>query len=146
MKNKLVLNAVLTILVMLSALSATFAQSDNDRNKALASADTSYFSVNKKEGWQLYNSYASNVVADSTQLEVILQHDAGINWQNSNYIGKLKGTAFKPQTTRLAQFTWITTVFEVQINTDGNCYMRLVSGPLPQGNPVVIPVRMVYKK
>lgn len=146
MKNKLVLNNVLTILVMLCTVSTTFAQSNDDREKALAAADTSFFSVNKKEGWQIYNSYASNVTADSIQLEVILQHDADINWQNSTYIGKLKNPGFKPQSTRLAQFNWVNMVFEVQVNADGSCYMRLVSGQLPPGNPVVIPVMVRYRK
>lgn len=146
MKNKLLLNALLTVLVMLCTVSATFAQSNSDKDKALAAADTSYFSVNKKDGWQMYNSYASNVSVDSIQLEVILQHDANINWQNRNYIGKIKGSAFRPQSTRVAQYIWINTVFEIQINTDGSCYIKLVSGPLPQGNPVVLPVRVIYKK
>ena len=102
--------------------------------------------MTKKDGWQLYKSYASNAASDSVQFEVILQHDAGINWQNSTYIGKVKGAGFKPQSTRLAQFIWINTVFEFQVNTDGSCYMKLVSGPVPAGNPVVIPARIIYKK
>lgn len=117
----------------------------NNIDRALANADTSNFSVNKQDGWQIYNSYVSAVGKDSMQLEAIIQHDAKLDWKNSMYIGKIKSGSLKPQTAKLAQFSLINTVFEVAVKTDGACYLRLISGNLPPGDPIVIPVKILFK-
>ncbi len=116
------------------------------QNDALAAADTSYFSVNHSGGWLLYNSRAHvNESSDSAELEIIIQHDITINLQEYQFVGTIKGGAFRPVSSQLVTLDLITHSYVVRIDSDGRCYVKLQSGILPPGNAVVIPVQVTYR-
>ena len=144
MRNKFIWLGSIISMIMIGTAGQTSAQINNEA--ALAAADTSGFSINNQGGWQLYNSYVAAAAADSIQLEIILQHDNNLNWSNSIYIGRIKGSSFYPQNDRLVSFNLINTMYELKVDKNGKCYLRLVSGNLSGINTVVIPIQLFYKK
>lgn len=113
---------------------------------AIAAADTSVFSVNQPGGWQLYNSFASTVAADSVELELIVQHVNGIDWNQEQLVGKLKMAQFIPQASQTGLFQLLQSNYSLRVDSLGNCYLRLISGLIPAGDPAIIPVMVRYKK
>jgi hypothetical protein len=133
----------LLLLAMLAFQNISFAQSDS---AVLAAADTSRFSVNVGEGWLLYNSYVSEHGTDSVELEVIVRHDNNVSWNEEHYVGKIKFEALIPLTNQTIYFNLLSDQFAVRLDTTGRCYLKFVSGAVPSANPVVIPIRLTYKK
>ena len=133
---------LVTVFVLVISATKSPAQ---DNTVALKAADTSAFSVNKKGGWQLFNSYAATN-KDSVQLEIILQHQNNINWAEEQYVGLIKIAKAIPQATQVAAFNLLSTFYLVRIDKEGKCYLRLLSGTKPENDPAVIPARIVFKK
>jgi hypothetical protein len=131
-------NILLTI-----AGSKTFAQ---DNSAALAAADTTNFSVNGINGWQLFNSYVANYGADSVHLEIIVQHANNLNWGQEQYVGKIKPVALIPAQDQIVSFSLLTNQYRLRIDPEGKCYLRLFTGAAPPDDPAVIPVNATYKK
>jgi hypothetical protein len=118
-----------------------------DHSKALAAADTTNFTVNRKDGWQLYNSCLTPVSADSVMIELIVQHSRDINWGQEQQVGKIKPESFFPKAGQTLVFKLLDDAWQLRVDKNGKCYLRLASGSLPdEADPVVIPVRAVYKK
>jgi hypothetical protein len=133
----------LLLLALLAFRDISFGQSDS---AALAAADTTRFSVNGSEGWLLYNSYVVAHGTDSVELELVIRHDNNINWQEEHYIGKIKFEGLIPQTSQTIDYYLMSDQFAVRLDTTGKCYLKFVSGAVPSANPVVIPIRLIYKK
>ncbi len=143
MKNKKITGLIIFFTIMLMVVvDKSFAQ---DHSAAMDKADTVNFSVNKSDGWQLFNSYVSPYKTDSAQLELIVQHNNNINWSVDQYVGKIKESSLRPQTTRLVSFKLLNSVYRMKIETSGKCQLSFVSGSLPPGNPIIIPLKVYYK-
>lgn len=138
----------LLALVLLS-FGETIAQ---DNSKALAkafataSADSSYIAVNKKAGWQFLSSYLTPINSDSVMIEMIVQHDKTIDWNQEQLVGRIKSTSMLPRTSQTVSFSLIDNVYQLRVEPNGRCYLRLATGVLPDADPVIIPVRAVYKR
>ncbi len=130
-------------IIILSTVMTSTAQ---DNSAALAAADSSHFSVNYVDGWQLFNSYVAAYAADSVQLEIIIQHNNTIDWTQEQYVGKVKTASFVPHVAQSLSFNLITAYYILRIDTQGKCYLRLSSGAAPAVNPAIIPVNVIYKK
>lgn len=126
-------------------LGSVFISYSQDHTAAMAKADTTGFSTNKTDGWKIFNSYAA-AYKDSVQLEIILQHNNTINWKEEQMVGKIKTTGLIPPKEQVAVFNLMMTNYSLRIDTKGKCYLTLTSGPVPQEDPVIIPVRVFYKK
>jgi hypothetical protein len=124
----------------------TFSSVAQMDSAALAAADTTGFSVNHADGWELYNSYAAPYKTDSVQLELVIQHTNNISWSQEQYIGKVKTGSLLPQNSQSLWFNLTVSAYVLRIGPDGKCYLRFVSGTSPNSNPVVIPVKVYYKK
>ena len=111
-----------------------------------ASADSSYISVNKKAGWQFFSSYLSPINSDSVMIEMILLHDRTIEWTHEQLVGRIKSTSMLPKSSQIISFNLITDQYQLRVESNGCCYLRLSKGMLPDGDPVIIPVRAVYKR
>ena len=133
----------LIILVLLFSGNAVFAQ---DHSMSLAAADTTNFSVNKIEAWKLFNSYVSAYSNDSVLVELILMHDRAIDWGQEQEVGKIKPDSLFPETDRIFSFKLLLSIHQLRIARNGKCYLRLDSGALPKGDPIVVPLRGIYKK
>lgn len=113
---------------------------------ALAAADTTNFSKNTSGGWSLYNSYLAHLSEDSVRLELILQQSNAISWQEEQYVGKIKTESLRPATERVLSFVLSGNIYQISIKPTGKCYLKLSSGSVPTNYPVIIPLRVIYKK
>jgi hypothetical protein len=113
---------------------------------ALAKADTVNFSANKKDGWKLFNSCVKQIENDSVLIGLILQHDRSIDWEQEQYIGKIKSSAFNPKSEQTLPYQIMETMCQIRIDNNGKCYLSFVSGALPdEMDPLIIPIRVVFK-
>ena len=134
--------AIASLLLLICSLN--FAQ---DHKKALAAADSSNFSVNNKEGWKLYNSCLIPISADSIMIGLILQNDLSIDLDREQMIGSIKSGKFFPEDARILSFKLITDTYQLRVDKNGKCFLRLVSGSKSDdAENIIIPVRAVYKK
>jgi hypothetical protein len=137
---------ILTLFLVLSATIKTFGQVDSSIAAALAAADTTEFSVNKNDGWQLFNSYVINNGTDSVQFEVILRHNRNIKWYDEQYIGKIKKGSFFPRNPQLIFYNLAECRYQIRIEKNGKCYLKLVAGNPPPGEAeITIPIIVKYK-
>ncbi|MDP4269359.1 MAG: hypothetical protein Q8909_04450 [Bacteroidota bacterium] len=140
MKTKIYIAAI-TLLVCVGG----FAQTKSEV-LAKGTADSTRFAINKKAGWQQYASYLTPVAPDSVMLETVLQHDKTIDWTQEQYIGKIKAAVMMPKASRTASFNLLSNTYQLRVEPNGKCYLQLTSGSLPDGDPAIVPVRVVYKK
>jgi hypothetical protein len=126
-------------------ITATIHAQDSD-SAALAAADTTNFSRNVNENWQLYNSYIAPQGTDSVMVQLILQHDNNINWSNEQNVGKIKDISLLPGAERPMPFSLGGINYQLRIDTAGECYLKVVSGDPPVDDPVVLPFTIIYNK
>jgi len=135
---------VLTIIITAFFGIASWAQV---HSKALAASDSTSFSVNKKDGWLLYNSLVAPWKSDSVVVGLILQHDRNINWNQEQQVGKIKQQSLFPQVGQTITIILIQDTYQFRVDKNGKCYLRLVSGSIPgESGPVILPVKVKYKK
>jgi len=114
-------------------------------SRALATADTTNFSINKRSGWKLFNSYVAPVKTDSVIIELIVQHDLTIDWRQEQLVGRIKSSNLLPKTSQTVSFKLMFDIYQLRVEPNGRCYLRLASGSLPDGDPVILPIRAKYK-
>jgi hypothetical protein len=104
------------------------------------------FVPNDSEGWGNYFSYFE-VSGDSVRMELILSRSVpeNTNWQQPSLTGTIT-SAFRPGSEQTITYSAPERVWELQVLTNGNCYVKYVSGKLPAGDPVIIPIQTTYKK
>lgn len=139
-------NIKLLLILMVVQLSVMDSFSQDYTAQMIAAADTTNFSVNTSGGWQLINSYLTNSTEDSIQFELILMHPDTLNWNEYQNIGMISTANFWPQQEQTLSFDLITVWFELRVETDGQCRLKLLTGNLPGDSPVVIPLKVFYKK
>jgi len=115
-----------------------------DKAKAIAAADTSNFSVNKSDGWQLYNSYVAAYGSDSVQLELILLKEGSVNWKEEQYVGKIKQGNFYPKTNQTISYKLTYQKYEVRVEKNGDCYFKLTSDNPLSNDGITIPLIVKY--
>jgi len=137
-------------LVWFGELSAQNNSKELAKASAKASADSSYIAVNTKAGWQFFSSYltpikADSVMADSVMIEMVVQHDRTIDWSQEQLVGRIRLTSMLPKNSQTLPFNLIYDTYQLRVEPNGRCYLRLASGSLPDGDPVIIPIRAKYK-
>ena len=135
---------VITLLCVLFQSITTESLAQIDTAKVLAAADTSSFSVNKRGGWGLYNSYVAASGTDSVQLELILFKKGNINWKEKQYVGKIKRPDLYPETNQTISYKLIDRKYDVTVEKNGDCYFRLTSDNPPDKSEVTIPLQVKY--
>jgi len=123
---------------------------NNSKNLAQAfekaSADSSCIVVNMKAGWMFLTSYLTPIKSDSVMIEMIVRHDKTIDWTQEQLVGRIKTTSMLPKVSQVVMFSLINNVYQLHIDINGRCYLKLASGELPDADPVILPVRAVYKR
>jgi hypothetical protein len=109
-------------------------------------ADTSRFSADKTTGWSLYNSYVEPIGKDSVLLEVIIRHDRNIKWEQFQYFGRITDRKMLPAQTQEVKYFLITDEYVLKVEANGHCSISLSDGQLPPRDPVILPIRIVYKR
>lgn len=140
--SKYLFSAFLVPISCLASFSTCAQQNDS---LATAHADTTQFSPNRTGEWILFNSYLSTEPTDSVAFEVIVRHDRNsINWREDQYIGHIKTESIFPQQGQSISYFLLQDQYNIRIDIDGKCYLRLVDGNLPPYDPVTIPVQIKY--
>ncbi len=143
MRYKIFFNSFFSMIMLCLVLhNNLYAQ---DHSKALAAADTSRFSPNKKDSWQLFNSFVSNYQKDSAQVELILQHDGTIDWKQEQLVGKIKYQPLQPSAAQTLPFKLLNESYSLRIDDKGKCYLKFINGFIPTANPFIIPLKVNYK-
>jgi hypothetical protein len=112
---------------------------------AIANADSSRFSPNSQGGWQLLNSFVATAGAGNAQLELIIQNATATNLGQSQFLGTIKGANLFPSTPVSLTFNILKNQYQINIQSDGRCFIKLLNGSPPPSNPTVIPLRVIYK-
>ncbi|MBN9352309.1 MAG: hypothetical protein J0H55_16640 [Chitinophagaceae bacterium] len=116
-----------------------------DYSKVFAAADTSRFSANTKEGWQLFNSYVKSISQDSVTLELIIQHINNIDLTTEQYVGKIKKSSLIPLCTQTLPFHLLNDCYYLKIDNKGRCFLRFVQGTIPSADAIILPLKVFYK-
>jgi hypothetical protein len=109
-------------------------------------ADTSGFSPNERGRWFIYNSYLAPLGKDSAIIEVVIRHDKNIDWNQFQLIGRIKERRFVPKDQQVIRFLLVLDGYQLKIDIEGRCFVRLDSGQLPAQDPVILPFRVNYRK
>ncbi len=142
MKFRKIFIFCISLCIGLGISDVAFSQNDA---AALAAADTSRFSPNGTEGWQLFNSYVAPTSHDSATLELIIRHANNIDTAKEQLVGAIKDLSLIPSQEQSISFNLLTDNYILRINTDGRCYLRFVNGDVPPNDPFVIPLKIFYK-
>jgi hypothetical protein len=134
------------VAILCSICSSSFSQNTKESVLSKATADSSYFAINKKAGWQQYSSQLTPVNTDSVMIEMIVQHDKAIDWKQEQPVGKIKSNSLLPKARQIIAFNLLTNIYQMRIEPNGKCYLRLISGSLPEGDPVIIIIQGNYKR
>jgi hypothetical protein len=110
------------------------------------SAESSYIVVNKKASWQFLTSYLTPIKSDSVMIEMIVQHDKTAEWNQEQLVEHIRLASMLPKRSRTVSFNLIENVYQLRIEPNGKCYLRLDTGSLLDTDPVIIPVRATYKR
>lgn len=138
---------IFIVAILCLTCNSTFSQVTKESLLAKATSDSSRFAINVKGGWLQYGSSIAVVASDSVMLEAIVQHQkTGIDWTYDQFVGKMKLNRLRPAKSQTTSFNLLTNIYQLRIEPNGKCYLRLVSGVLPDADPVIIPIRAVYKK
>lgn len=139
------MNKLIFFVAMLLTCNLTFAQKHN-HGMAVENADTTNFKVNYQAGWQIYNSYVEPINTDSVVVEIILQHDRAIDWKQEQFVGRIKLASGVPKTSQTTSFMLMFDEYQLRVEPNGRCYLWLAKGAIHDGDPVIIPVKVSYKR
>ena len=137
-------NSLVACLIFIS-IGVTKQGNAQDHSKAIAAADSSSFSPNKKDGWQLYNSFFNSISKDSAQIELILQHNGNIDWRLEQQVGKIRYKVLQPNKEQQILFKLLNESYALRIDDKGRCYLKFIKGIMPSNNPFIIPLQVNYK-
>lgn len=155
MMKKLVTNYILFAtsafaLILLSSFGHTIRQPHlpqfANRMDTIKFGDTTAFYPDTIYGWGIYSSYLQDLT-DSVDFELILFRDtpAGEDWAETSKIGTIK-QAFTPQNDQVINYEEYPRSWKIIIQSNSECSLQLASGPPPQGQRMVLPVMLKYKK
>ncbi len=108
--------------------------------------DSSSFIPNAAEGWGAYSSYLQ-LQMDTVVMELILFRNISgdDNWKTPSLSGEVS-SVFTPISERAIEYNEPTRKWLITIKPNGKCYFLLISGPVPNGNPSVVPIQIRYIK
>jgi len=138
---------IISLAILCLICSNIYSQITKESVLAKATADSSSFVINGKAGWQQYGSSIAILPSDSVMLETIVQHiKTNIDWTNEQFIGKIRSNSLRPAISLIATFNLLINTYQLRIEPNGRCYLLLVSGSLPDSDPVIIPIQVLYKR
>ena len=108
-------------------------------------ADTSKFVPNRQNAWSLYTSYVSTRGRDSVVLEATVSHSRDADWSQYQLFGAIRDKKLWPPDAVEARSMLLTDVYDIRVDKDGRCFIKLSAGQLPSTDPVVLPIRITFK-
>jgi hypothetical protein len=116
-----------------------------DHALAFKAADTSRFSPNKTDGWQLFNSYVGELGKDSADFELIIQHANNLEWSKENIVGRITYQKLIPSASQSAVAYMLSDYYRLRVDPSGKCYLTYLDGAPPTANPVVVAIKIHFK-
>jgi len=110
-----------------------------------ASIDSSYIAVNKRAGWKFLISHLTLIKTDSVLIEMVLKNNFTLDLKQEQLVGRIKSESMLPKTSQTSSFNVTGLQYKLRIEPDGKCYLLLTTGSLIIGDPIIIPVRAMYK-
>ncbi|OQP56312.1 hypothetical protein [Niastella populi] len=108
-------------------------------------ADTSGFVPNRQGAWSLFASYVSTRGRDSVVLEAAVSHSRDADWSQYRPFGRIRDKKLWPPNAVEARYWLLTDVYDIRVQKDGWCFIKLSEGQLPSTDPVVLPIRITFK-
>lgn len=108
-------------------------------------ADTSKFVPNRQGAWALYSSYLAAAGPDSILLEAIVSHSRDADWSQYQRFGRIRDKKLWPLNTVEARSYLLSDAYDIKVEKDGWCFIKLGAGQLPSTDPVVLPIRITFK-
>ena len=110
-------------------------------------SDTTSFEPNRAEGWWTLSVYLNQETPDSVDFELILEQRNKIQWTDEQFIGTITNANFIPKTSQQLTYKLLhNNLWEMKIDTTGNCFFNLTNGYAPPGDSVfVVPVKVRYR-
>jgi hypothetical protein len=139
--------AALSYALFLALSSYTTLRPAAEKNRSPSKLiDNEPFTPNKGEGWGSYSSYIRND-GDTVEVELILYRKlpTGGHWNTTTEFGKID-PEFRPKKECLIKYNEPNRVWTIIVHKNGNCYLQLVSGAAPTGDPVILPIQTKYIK
>jgi len=108
-------------------------------------ADTSKFVPNRPGAWSMYSSYLAAAGPDSVSLEAVVSHNRNADWSQYQRFGRISDKKLWPMNTVEARYYLLTDAYDIKVEKDGQCFIKLSVGQLPSNDPVVLPIRITFK-
>ena len=144
-KNRIFPCLVLAMFLCTALMSFKSGKGEQFSATSYGSIDSSFFQPNANEGWGAYSSYLHHS-SDSINFELILFRTVPPNtvWSQYSEIGTIN-EGFRPVTERIFEYAEFPRIWRVRILANGKCYLQLISGSVPEGEPVVLPILTKFK-
>jgi len=134
-----------TLFFFLILAMGKFSFSQTADSLALANADTTHFQSARSANWLMYNSHVHLDSAGQVSFLAIVRHSrTGITWNEFQQIGTLKSPEMRPVVARLVDVMLLTDHYQVRVDPDGRVFLKLFSGQLPLGDPIVLPLEFTF--
>jgi hypothetical protein len=148
--RKLILQNRFYLLLLILPVTTLFSFSNSNKTNIQPrqfTADTSAFSPNTAQGWQIHTSYLENL-GDSVEFELILFRivPPGTNWNDTSEVGAIIKADYVPAVEKVIEYSQWPRLWKIIFKPNGKCLIQLLSGPVPEGTPVMFPVITKYKK
>lgn len=139
-----------TAIIALGALDFSFGQDSTVKYRMQSMwvktlADTSSFRPNSQSDWSMFNSYIA-IASDSILFEVTISHSRDIDWNEFQRFGKIVERKFLPGLERNVDYYLLDDRYTIKIDEAGSCFVKLSEGQLPPRDPVVLPIKISYKR
>lgn len=144
--NKRVIIRIVFFLSVILLLSFSRKETPVSVARQFLPGDTTTFVANPAQGWSRYSSY-QEIQGDSIRFELLLFRTVpqGVNWHEDSEVGTIN-SSYAPLSDRVFEYAELPRFWRITIQPDGKCFFKILSGPVPLGNPVVLPILTKYKK
>lgn len=111
---------------------------------AIANTDTS-FTPEEQAGWGSWMTYLQRD-GDSINVELVLvNHHSDFNPALPSVIGTLSAS-FRPLARQIIDYAEPERTWRVTLLETGQCVLKLLNGPPPAGHPMVVPLKLRFRK
>jgi len=112
----------------------------------MSTADSSHVAVNRMGGWQSLVACLTSQENDSVLFELVVKQENKIDIEQEQLVGRIKIKSLLPMDTQHISFYLMHSIYQLRVESNGNCYLHFESGMPPQAYPFIFPIRTKYKK
>lgn len=134
------------VLLVVTSSAFTVQKKQVKYTKAFAVSDTLAFTGNELEGWSTLQTYL-HLASDSVEFELILSRAVPENcdWGGYSLFGTIS-SGLAPIEDQIIEYKEPNRTWSIKVLPNGTCFIKLLNGPTPDGNPCILPLKTKYKK